>query len=150
MTTPHTTTRRDSTATEMTLNDYTSSAADKMTYHFDDDEKTLSGLTMNESSSSRSKTKLSKAMTQLKSKLKTKDGKPKQKTSIPPDYYPNNLKTFEALADADDAYDEDEATTLGSQVRGLQSAALTTHLAGLDLSSQQVGDSLPHRIDLSD
>ncbi|KAI0444664.1 hypothetical protein F4803DRAFT_236877 [Xylaria telfairii] len=98
MTTPHTTPRRDSTATEMTLSDYTSSAADKMAYHFDDDEKTLSGLTMNESSSSHSKTKLSKAMTQLKSKLKTKDGKPKQKTSIPADYYPNNLKTFEALA----------------------------------------------------
>ncbi|KAI0460603.1 hypothetical protein F5B21DRAFT_452435 [Xylaria acuta] len=104
MTAPRTTTRRDSTASEMTLTDNTTSTADKMTGHmgtresFDDDEKTLSGLTMNESSSSHSTMKLPKAMAQLKSKLKAKDGKPKQKTSIPPDYYPNNLKTFQALA----------------------------------------------------
>ncbi|KAI8953893.1 hypothetical protein F4801DRAFT_575916 [Xylaria longipes] len=97
MTTPYITSRRGSTATEMTL-------TDKMTDHmgkresFDDDEKTLSGLSMSDGSSSHSKTKLSTAMMHLKSKLKAKDGKSKPKTSMAPDYYPDNLKTFEALA----------------------------------------------------
>ncbi|KAI1753008.1 hypothetical protein F4782DRAFT_499514 [Xylaria castorea] len=93
MTTPHTTSRRGSTATEMTLTDYTGKRES-----FDDDEKTLSGFTMNDNSSSHSKKKFSKAVTHLKSKLKAKDGKTKQKTSIPPNYYPDSLRTFEALA----------------------------------------------------
>ncbi|KAI0486720.1 hypothetical protein F4859DRAFT_510507 [Xylaria cf. heliscus] len=107
MSTPHTTTRRGSTATEVTLTDTASIATEKMGDYkakrgsFDDDEKTLYGLALNENSSSPSKAKLSKAMTQLKSKLKITDGKPSQKTSIKPGYYPDNMaKTFEAIAAA--------------------------------------------------
>ncbi|KAI1743852.1 hypothetical protein F4680DRAFT_407756 [Xylaria scruposa] len=98
MTTPYSTTRRGSNATERTLTEYTMASHTSKRESFDDDEKTLYGLTMNDNSSTHSKKKLSKAMTQLKSKLKTKDGKPKRNTAIPPDYYPNSLKTFEALA----------------------------------------------------
>ncbi|KAI0202928.1 hypothetical protein F4808DRAFT_61850 [Astrocystis sublimbata] len=97
------TSRRDETATVTTLTDNTHTTADKMTYHlgkrqyFEDDEKTLTDYTMNDSSSTRSKSSLSETMTHLKSKFKTKNGKPKKKTTIPPDYYPTTLKTFEAL-----------------------------------------------------
>ncbi|KAI0096879.1 hypothetical protein GGR51DRAFT_542475 [Nemania sp. FL0031] len=95
-----TTSRRDSTATDMTLTQNKGHLTEKMTSNerFDDDEKTLSNLTIHDSSSSCSKTALSKAMTKLKSKIKAKEEKPKQKALIPPDYYPNNLQTFEALA----------------------------------------------------
>ncbi|KAJ2990230.1 hypothetical protein NUW58_g3056 [Xylaria curta] len=105
MTTSYTSTRRDSTATEATLAYNTnSSTAGKMADYtgkrssFDDDEKTLSNLTLNDSSSTHSRSKLSGAMKQLKSKLTTKEEKPKkQKAPIPANYYPNNLQTFEAL-----------------------------------------------------
>ncbi|KAJ8131997.1 hypothetical protein O1611_g1625 [Lasiodiplodia mahajangana] len=92
--------RRDSAATEMTLAQNTSRLAEKMESdeHFDDDEKTLSNLTLNDSSSSHSKTTLSRAMAKLKSKIKAKEEKPKEKAPIPPGYYPNTLQTFEALA----------------------------------------------------
>ncbi|GAP90647.1 hypothetical protein SAMD00023353_4800350 [Rosellinia necatrix] len=67
--------------------------------YLDDDDKTLSDVMLNDSSSSHSsKKKLSKAMTHLKAKLKAKEEKPRRKTPIPPDYYPNNRRTFEALA----------------------------------------------------
>ncbi len=35
---------------------------------------------------------------QLKSKLKPKEEKQKHRASIPPNYYPNSVQTFEALA----------------------------------------------------
>ncbi|KAJ3579766.1 hypothetical protein NPX13_g800 [Xylaria arbuscula] len=93
--------RRNSAATDLTLteskSDFANAQMEKEKY-LDDDAQTISGATISESSSSRPKSKLSKAMTQLKSKLKVADGKPKPKSSIPPDYYPNNLQTFEALA----------------------------------------------------
>ncbi|TGJ82442.1 hypothetical protein E0Z10_g6321 [Xylaria hypoxylon] len=108
MSTSHSPSRRNSAATDMTLTTSNTDFADKMkshgekVQHFDDDEKTLSDLALDETSSNRSKTKLSKAMTQLKSKLKAKDEKStqKQKTPLPADYYPNTLRTFEALSAA--------------------------------------------------
>ncbi|KAI3318982.1 hypothetical protein HD806DRAFT_510586 [Xylariaceae sp. AK1471] len=109
MTTPHTqmpltanadgertSTRRNSAATEVTLIDNTYNFADKFK-DFEDDSKTLSDLPLNGSSSEHSKTRLSGAVAKLKSKLRAKDEKPKQKAPIPPDYYPNNLVTFRAL-----------------------------------------------------
>ncbi|KAI0400755.1 hypothetical protein F4802DRAFT_583904 [Xylaria palmicola] len=108
MSTPCTPTRRNSAATEMTLTDDTHSTTEKMASYTDkkeyveDDDKTLSNFSMGEGSSSHSTTKLSKAMTQLKSKLKGKDEKPKPKTKtqVPPGYYPTNLQTFQALAES--------------------------------------------------
>ncbi|KAF2969281.1 hypothetical protein GQX73_g4268 [Xylaria multiplex] len=111
MSTSHSSDRRDSTATEMTLTNsntdfagHVKSHGEKIE-HFDDDLKTLSDLAPEETSSDHYKTKLSKAMAQLKSKLKVKEEKPtqepkekKQRGTLPPNYYPNNLQTFEALA----------------------------------------------------
>ncbi|KAI0973757.1 hypothetical protein F4678DRAFT_425795 [Xylaria arbuscula] len=104
MATSHSLTRRDSAATDFTLTESRTSFAYNMKdqmkeeKYLDDDEKTLSDLTLGETSSTHSKKKLSKTMAQLKSKLKPKEEKPKKKTSIPSDYYPNTRQTFEALA----------------------------------------------------
>ncbi|KAK5625305.1 hypothetical protein RRF57_001021 [Xylaria bambusicola] len=104
MATSHSPARRHSAATDRTLTESKSDFANPTNDHvekekyLDDDEKTLSDLTLTDGSSSHSKAKLSKAMAQLKSKLKAKEGKPKAKSSIPPNYYPNTLQTFEALA----------------------------------------------------
>jgi hypothetical protein len=62
------------------------------------DTQTLSDLSLSGSPAVHSHTRLSGAVAKLKSKLRTKDEKPKQKTTIPPNYYPNNLVTFQALA----------------------------------------------------
>ncbi|KAI0907264.1 hypothetical protein F4823DRAFT_26225 [Ustulina deusta] len=104
MTTPHSPTRRHSAASDLTLTESNTGFAGNMQDHtekgkyLDDDEKTLSDLTLEETSSNHSKTKLSKAMMQLKSKLKPKEEKQKHRASIPPNYYPNSVQTFEALA----------------------------------------------------
>ncbi|KAI0508807.1 hypothetical protein F5B22DRAFT_619706 [Xylaria bambusicola] len=104
MATSHSQSRRHSAATDLTLTESKSDFANPMDDHvgkekyLDDDEKTLSDLTLADGSSTHSNTKLSKTMKQLKSKLKPKGGKPKAKSSIPPNYYPNTLQTFEALA----------------------------------------------------
>ncbi|KAI1149453.1 hypothetical protein F4825DRAFT_430228 [Nemania diffusa] len=104
MSTLHTSTRRDSATT---LTEDASNISEKMATYmsrvecFDGDDKTLSNVSLRETSSSTySQTKLSKAMTKLKSKLTAKDEKPKQKASIPPDYYPSTLQTFAAIAAA--------------------------------------------------
>ncbi|KAI0425483.1 hypothetical protein F5Y09DRAFT_321732 [Xylaria sp. FL1042] len=103
MTTSHSPARRSSAATDRTLTESSTGFAYNMNDHvkyLDDDEKTLSDLAQGETSSTHSKKKLSTAMTQLKSKLKSKEERPKKKkkSSVPPDYYPSTLKTFEALA----------------------------------------------------
>ncbi|KAI1291331.1 hypothetical protein F5Y03DRAFT_377063 [Xylaria venustula] len=104
MATSHSLTRRDSGATDVTLTesrtnfDYNMKEHMKQEKNLDDDEKTLSDLTLGETSSTHSKKRLSKTITHLKSKLKPKDEKPKKKTSVPSDYYPNTRQTFEALA----------------------------------------------------
>ncbi|GAW13659.1 hypothetical protein ANO14919_030480 [Xylariales sp. No.14919] len=108
MTTSYSPSRRNSTATDTTLTESNADFAGKTkghmdkVEHFDDDDKTLSDLALDKTPSDRSKTKLSKAMIQLKSKLGAKEEKstPKKKSPIPPNYYPTNLQTFEALAAA--------------------------------------------------
>ncbi|KAI8628127.1 hypothetical protein F5Y19DRAFT_439723 [Xylariaceae sp. FL1651] len=98
--------RRNSAATEVTLTDSAYDSIEKSSKFeykkesLDDDCKTLYDVSTSGNSSNHSTTKLSKAATKIKSKLKTKKEKPKQKRSIPPNYYPNNLITFQALAES--------------------------------------------------
>ncbi|KAI1427659.1 hypothetical protein F5Y12DRAFT_736315 [Xylaria sp. FL1777] len=104
MSTSHSLSRRNSAATDLTLTEsntssaYTTKEYVKEGKYLDDDDKTLSDLKLEDTSS---KTKLSKAMAQLKSKLKPKEETPKQKRApIPDGYYPSTLETFHALADS--------------------------------------------------
>ncbi|KAI1173424.1 hypothetical protein F4777DRAFT_558063 [Nemania sp. FL0916] len=103
MTAQSTSTRRDSNATQNTLSDNTAGFTEKLEDYsdkaerFDDDDKTLSNVAIDDTSSTRSSTKLSKAMANLKSKFSAKE-KATQKPTIPSDYYPSTLQTFEALA----------------------------------------------------
>ncbi|KAI1117657.1 hypothetical protein F5Y14DRAFT_319731 [Nemania sp. NC0429] len=108
MTTLNHSSRRNSAATETTYTgnaaDNTDSLAEKMSSYssreasFDDDEKTLSNLIIRGNSSKHSKTGLSGAMTKLRSKLKSKEENPVQKSPIPSQYYPNARLTLEAIA----------------------------------------------------
>ncbi|KAI2624501.1 hypothetical protein GGS21DRAFT_493913 [Xylaria nigripes] len=91
------TSRRDSTATDITLVDNTKEVAYRTIEvaceeeELEDDQKTLSNFTPNEGSSDEGR-KLKKIQKKPSTSLK------KKKKPLPPDYYPNNLITLEAVA----------------------------------------------------